>query len=282
MTYTAGEVQECNLATASEMLESEPTAVVIASGKGGVGKSVLTVVLGSVLAQQGRRVLMFDGSQNLGSLHVLLGNSSVGNLDQVLSGEIDPADMIRPVGPNLWLLPSDSGADSLYSLDAVARARLHYRLSTLYDRFDAVVIDSGPSIEDVVRLCTMRASGLIVVTVAEPTALTDAYALIKIVTARVPGLAVSVLANHVSSEAEGHAAFDRLAVASQRFLRLDLEYLGSVPADPTIQSAVRHPDRFKHWESRGPAAVALQHIVAQQQGLFGRPSERDRSATEEI
>ncbi len=273
MTYTVKE-GERRMATADAISDTGRAALVIASGKGGVGKSVLTVVLGSVLAQQGQRVLMFDGSQNLGNLHVLLGNTSVGNLEQVLHGETNPEDVIQPVGTNLWLLPSDSGTDSLYSLDAVSRARLHYRLSTLYDQFDTVVIDSGPSIEDVVRLCTMRASGLIVVTVAEPTALTDAYALIKIVTTKVPGLSVSVLANHVQSEAEGHAAFDRLSVACQRFLRFELGYLGSVPEDPTIQSTVRHPDRFRHWESRGAAADALQHIVANQHGMFGLPADR--------
>jgi flagellar biosynthesis protein FlhG len=172
------------------------------------------------------------------------------------------------VGPNLWLLPSDSGADSLYSLDAVARARLHYRLSTLYDRFDTVIIDSGPGIDDVVRLCTMRATGLVVVTVAEPTALTDAYALIKIVSHRVPGLAVKVLVNHASSESEAQAAFDRLVTATRQFLQLDLEYLGAVPEDTSLQAAVRQPDRLKHCRSSSPAAQALQALVAERQGLF--------------
>jgi flagellar biosynthesis protein FlhG len=253
----------------------------MASGKGGVGKSVLTVLLGSVLAGRGRNVLMLDGSQNLGNLHVLLGDTAVTNLDEVLTGELDPQDAIRSVGPNLWLLPSDSGADSLYALDAVQRARLHYRLSTLYDRFDAVIIDSGPAIEDVVRLCTIRASGLVVVTVAEPTALTDAYALIKLVTARVPDLPVGVLVNHVQNDAEGPAAFDRLATASRRFLQLELEYLGAVPKDPTIENAVRQPDRLRDWQSLGPAGLALRRIVAQRDSLFGRQAEEDDRRREE-
>jgi flagellar biosynthesis protein FlhG len=247
----------------------QPTALVIASGKGGVGKSVLTVLLGSVLASERRSVLLLDGSQNLGNLHVLLGDTAATNLHQVLTGELDPRDAIRSVGPNLWLLPSDSGADSLYTLDAIQRARLHYRLSTLYERFDAVIIDSGPAIEDVVRLCTIGASGLVVVTVAEPTALTDAYALIKIVATRVPGLPAGVLVNYVQEDEEGPAAFDRLATACRRFLQMELEYLGAVPMDPTLQMAVRRPERLRNWQSVGRAERTLRRIVAARTGLFG-------------
>jgi flagellar biosynthesis protein FlhG len=268
MTCSVEDVGECAPVADQESNFSQPTALVLASGKGGVGKSVLTVLLGSILAREGHRVLLFDGSQNLGNLHVLLGDTPVNNLEEVLSGEIDPEAVIRSVGPNLWLLPSDSGADSLYALDAVARARLHYRLSTLYDRFDTVIIDSGPGIDDVVRLCTMRATGLVVVTVAEPTALTDAYALIKIVTHRVPGLTVNVLVNHARSEVEARAAFDRLTTATRQFLQLDLEYLGAVPEDASLQLAVRQPGRLKQWQSTSPAAQALQTHVAAQQALF--------------
>jgi len=261
---------ECTTATT----DVGPAALVLASGKGGVGKSVLTVVLGSLLAQLGRRVLLLDGSQNLGNLHVLLGCTTSGRLNEVHCGELEPEQVIQSVAPNLWLLPSDSGTDSLYSLTPIDRARLHLRLSSLYHRFDIVLIDSGPSIEDVVRLCTIRASGLVVVTVAEPTALADAYALIKIVNSRVPGLSIGVLTNQAHSIAEGRGAFDRLATASDRFLDLQLDYLGTVPSDPSIQTAVKHPSRLRQWETVGPAAEALRRVVTTKRGLFGGPTAR--------
>jgi flagellar biosynthesis protein FlhG len=248
--------------------DAGPAAVVLASGKGGVGKSVLAVTLGSVLADSGRRVLLLDGSQNLGNLHILLGCSKFGRLDALLAGEVAPEDMISPVGENLWLLPSDSGVESVYSLNSIDRARLHYCLSNLYQGFDSVVVDSGPSIEDVVRLCTIRASGLVIVTMAEPTALADAYAVIKIVSSRVPGLSIGVLVNQVADEAEGQAAFERLAHAGERFLNLELSYIGAVPDDPMLQSAARSPDRSRRWGSLGNAAQALRGIVAERPDFF--------------
>jgi flagellar biosynthesis protein FlhG len=244
------------------------------SGKGGVGKSVLTVTLGSILAEGGSRILLLDGSQNLGNLHILMGCSNARRFDDLLSGEIAPADMLRPVEENLWLLPSDSGTDAVYSLNPIEQARLHYRLSTLYDQFDAVLVDSGPSIQDVVRLCTIRASGLVVVTVAEPTALADAYAVMKIVNSRVPGTSINVLVNQVQTESEGAAAFDRLTQAARRFLNIELAYLGAVPADPQLRLAARNPDRSRHWGSVGSAAQALRRIVADRQDLFAWPATR--------
>jgi len=248
--------------------DAGPAAVVLASGKGGVGKSVLAVTLGSVLGDSGRRVLLLDGSQNLGNLHILLGCSKFGRLDALLAGEVGPEDMISAVGENLWLLPSDSGVESVYSLNSIDRARLHYSLSNLYQGFDSVVVDSGPSIEDVVRLCTIRASGLVIVTMAEPTALADAYAVIKIVSSRVPGLRIGVLVNQVNDESEGRAAFDRLAHAGERFLNLQLSYIGAVPDDPELQSAARSPDSSRRWGSLGKAAQTLRGIVTEQPEFF--------------
>lgn len=251
-------------------------ALVLASGKGGVGKSVLTVTLGSVLAETGRKVLLLDGSQNMGNLHILLGCAAPLRFEQLLAGEVAPEEMLSPIAENLWLLPSDSGTDTVYALTALDRARLHYRLSTLYDRFDTVLVDSGPSMEDVVRLCTIGASGLVLVTVAEPTALADAYAVMKIVYTRVPGVSVNVLVNQVNHEEEGRAAFERLAEAGQRFLDMSPGYLGAVPADPELLLAARTPDRERKWAAIGSAAHALRGIVVNQPALFDRPTTHDQ------
>jgi flagellar biosynthesis protein FlhG len=176
--------------------------------------------------------------------------------------------MLSQVGENLWLMPSDSGGESVYTLNAIDRARLHYSLSNLYQGFDSVIVDSGPSIEDVVRLCTIRASGLVIVTMAEPTALADAYAVVKIVSSRVPGLSIGVLVNQVVDEGEARAAFDRLAHASERFLNLQLSFIGAVPDDPALQSAARSPDRSRKWGSLGDAARAVHDIVLERPDFF--------------
>lgn len=218
-----------------------PPTIVVGSGKGGVGKSVVSVLLAERLTREGRKVLLVDGDQNMGNLHVLLGLSRGARLEHVLSDAATPRDLLTAVTERIWLLPADSGAETLYSLGSIDRARLHHRLSALYDDFDAVVIDAGPGLESVVRVATMRATRLVVVTAPEPAALTDAYATIKIVHAQVSQLPIDVLVNRVMDDQEGPQTFERLATAAERFLHRGLRYLGALWEDEAIRRAVRTP-----------------------------------------
>ena len=215
--------------------------LVVGSGKGGVGKSVLSVMFATALARGGRRVLLVDGCQNQGNLHILLGVRPAARLEDLLSGEADLEQLPVAVSPGLWLLPADSGTESLYALNSVDRARLHHQLSSLYDAFEAVVVDGGSGIDNVVRVASMGATRLVVVTVPEPTALSDAYALIKIVNLQVPALPVDVLVNRTLSGDEGLAAFDRLSLAASRFLSRELNYLGTLPEDDALRAVARQP-----------------------------------------
>lgn len=210
----------------------------IGSGKGGVGKSVLSILLAGALARTGRRVLLLDGAQAQGNLHILLGVRPRVGLEALLAGEVAPRDLVSPVAERLWLVPAESGGERVYGLAPVDRARLHHRLTALYDGFDSVVVDSGPGIESVVR-ATMGATMLAVVAVPEPAALSDAYALVKIVHLQVPTLPVGIVANRVQDASEAAAVFDRLAIAARRFLRKDLGLLGAFAEDPALGRVVR-------------------------------------------
>jgi flagellar biosynthesis protein FlhG len=220
---------------------SGPPTLVVGSGKGGVGKSVVSVLLAGRLAAEGRKVLLVDGSQNLGNLHVLLGVSRNTRLEHLLADQVPVRDLLVPVQEALWLLPADSGAESLYAMPAVDRARLHHRLSTLYDDFDAVVVDAGPGLESVVRVATMRATRCVILTAPEPAALTDAYATIKIVNLQVSDLPIDVLVNRTERDDEGPHTFERLHTACERFLQRELRYLGALREDDEIRRAVRVP-----------------------------------------
>jgi flagellar biosynthesis protein FlhG len=214
---------------------------VVGSGKGGVGKSVLSVLLGVALAAEGRRVLLFDGSQNQGNLHILLGVHPGPRLESLLTGAVQPADLLIEVREGLWLLPGDSGTEALHALGPTDRARLHLRLSGLYDGFDAVVVDSGPGVEGVVRAAATRASRLVAVAVPEPAALADVYATIKLVHLQAPALPIDVLVNRVMDDDEGTGTFERLQLAASRFLHRDLGYLGAIPEHDAIRRAARRP-----------------------------------------
>jgi len=219
----------------------ERGAFVVGSGKGGVGKSVLAALVAGALARRGRRTLLLDGSQNQGNLHILLGVRPAAPLTALLEGEIDPGRLTVPAGPGLWLLPAESGSPALHALNGMDRARLHVRLSALYDRFDEIVADGGPGIDGVVRLASIRARRLVVVTVPEPAALSDAYALLKIVHLECPALPIGVVVNRTADAEEGPACFARLELAARRFLGRALDFLGAVPEDEALRAAARRP-----------------------------------------
>jgi flagellar biosynthesis protein FlhG len=250
-----------------EPVRDGPPAVVLGSGKGGVGKSVLSVLLAAAYARSGLRTLLLDGAQNQGNLHILLGVRPAGSLGAVLSGELEPEALQVPVAPNLVLLPGDSGEESLYSLGAVDRARLHRRLSALYDDFDMVVVDGGTGIESAVRAGGIRASRLAIVAAPEPASLADAYALLKIVNLQVPSLPIEVMVNRVMADEEGQAVFDRLHLAAGRFLRRELRYLGCVPEDDSLRMGARRPGALL--ETRCDAMEAIAARLAEVEAAAG-------------
>ncbi len=238
-----------------------PPTIVIGSGKGGVGKSVVSVLVAERLAREGRRVLLVDGSQNLGNLHVLLGVRGVHRLEHLMQELIAPQDLLLPVSNRLWLLPADSGAESLYAMTAVDRARLHHRLSGLYDDFDAVLVDAEAGLECVVRVAAMRATRCVIVAAPEPAALTDAYATVKIVNLQVADLAVDILVNRARDEREGRETFERLATAAERFLHRPLGYLGTLEEDDHIRQAVRLPGQLARGLPQGRNHDALATVL---------------------
>ncbi len=239
-----------------------PPVIVIGSGKGGVGKSVLAAALASTAARDGRRTLLLDGSQNQGNLHVLLGVRPRARLETVLTALTAPEELLVSVTENLTLLPVEAGAESLYALTPLDRARLHLRLTSLYDRFDAVVIDAGPGIESPMR-ALIRATRLVVVAVPEPASLSDAYALVKIATLRSPGLPIDILVNRTFSPEEGSASFERCDLASRRFLRRGLGYLGVVPEDDSLRRASRIPGEILRLRIEAIDAIASRLLRAE-------------------
>jgi flagellar biosynthesis protein FlhG len=215
--------------------------VVIGSGKGGTGKSLLTVVLGDALARRGLRVLLADGAVNQGNLHLLLGARPSRATTAVLQGTARPRDLLVRVAERLWLLPADSGDAALCRLERLDRARLATRLSSVYDLFDCVLVDAGPGVEAAVQTVRLRASRLVLVVTAEPAALSDAFALVKLVRLDVPALPIDVIANRTSDPAEGEAAFEVLDLAARRFLGGALRRLAVVAEDAELARRSRRP-----------------------------------------
>jgi flagellar biosynthesis protein FlhG len=241
--------------------EPERPTIVIGSGKGGVGKSVLASMMSVALARGGRRVLLVDGAQNLGNLHVLLGVRPELTPQALLHENTLPDELVVNVHENLWLLPADSGADTVQRLGATDRARLHRRMTAVYHNFDTVVVDAAAGLDGAVRCVAMHATRLIVVTAPEPAALTDAYALMKVVHGQVSQMPFDVLVNRVLQDDEVTTAFDRLATAATRFLGRELHYIGSVPEDPAMRTLARDPNALLNPAGATVAQCAVREIV---------------------
>lgn len=221
--------------------EDGPPAIVLAGAKGGVGRSVLSVLLAARWAREGRRVLLLDGALNEGALHVLLDAPDAVPLAAVATGRAEPGALVRAVAPNLSLIAGDTGSDELYGLSLADRARLQLRLSGLFDDYDAVIVDAGSGLEATVRALAMRATRLVAVTTPEATALTLTYALVKTVVRRLPALPMDAWVTRARDAAEGHAAWRRLDEATQRFLERGVGELGAVLDSPALAARARHP-----------------------------------------
>jgi flagellar biosynthesis protein FlhG len=220
---------------------SGPQVYAVASGKGGVGKSVLSVLLASELARRGRRVLLLDGAAGEGDLHVLLA------LRRSVEEEIwlEPGHETNPipVAERLWVLTGDSFTSAASRSDPRERARAHLRTSVIFDRFDEVVVDAGPGLEAALR-STMRCSRLLAVAVPEPASLYSAYALIKAVDAQVPDLPIDLMVNRATDAEEGTRAFEILDFACRRYLDRQLTHRGTMLERPEVRRAVQAPGRL--------------------------------------
>lgn len=244
------------LPSAVPMLEG-PDTFVLGSGKGGVGKSLLAALLASAFARRGRRTLVVDGAQNQGNQHILFGVRPGRSLESVMQGRCTPRELLVTLDDHLDLLPADSGAEALYGLTSVDRARLHQRVAGLFGDYEAVFVDGGPGLDSVVRAAGIQASRLVLLTTPEPAALSDAYALLKIVHLQIPSLPSDVMVNRATADEEGQAVFARLQIAARRFLRRDLGYLGAVSEDDSLRLCGRRPGAVRGVVSEEVEEVAV-------------------------
>jgi flagellar biosynthesis protein FlhG len=262
--------------TAVDFPAAEPPrdagAVVVGSGKGGVGKSLVAVTLATSLADAGRRVLLVDADFNLGNLHVLLGVRPTVAPEALMEPTTDPAAVIVPVRENLWLMPAASGSESVQRLTTHDRARLHRRVTGLYPQYDAVVVDAAAGLDSALRVAAMHASRMVLVTTPEPTALTSAYALVKMVHGRLPRLPIDLLLNRIVAEGEAEQAAARVHEACIRFLGRTIRYLGAVPEDPSLRLTLADPARLTEAAAAGAAQAAIHRIVATHLHGIGAPA----------
>jgi len=212
--------------------------ITVTSGKGGVGKTNVVANLAIGLARTGKRVLVLDADLGLGNIDVLLGLVPRYTLEHVLSGSRHLSDIIIEGPAGIRVLPAGSGLPHLTSLTDVQQLLLQTELEMVADKAEVLLIDTGTGVSPNVTYFASAAQETIVVISPEPTSLTDAYALIKVLCRDHRERRFRVLVNMVKSQREAVQTFRKLDVAAERFLNVSLEYLGFIPLDDYVPMAV--------------------------------------------
>ena len=212
--------------------------IAVTSGKGGVGKTNVVANLAVGLARAGKQVLVLDADLGLGNIDVLLGLVPRYTLEDVLCGSRSLSDIIIPGPAGIQVLPAGSGLPNLTTLTDTQQLILQTELERIADNVEVLLIDTGAGISPNVTYFAAAAQETIVVISPEPTSLTDAYALMKVLCRQHRERRFKVLVNMVKSQRDATQTFRKLDVAAERFLNISLDYLGFIPLDDYLPMAV--------------------------------------------
>jgi flagellar biosynthesis protein FlhG len=235
--------------------------LVIASGKGGVGKSNLAANLAVALGERGARVLLVDADLAQANLDLLLGLHPRFDLSHVLSGDRTPEEIVVPGPTGVRLVPAASGVPELADLDDYRRECLLRGLGELEGGADLVLVDTASGVSRQVTELCLAANDVVIVTTPEMPAFSDAYALIKLLQQRGFTHPLHLLVSMVTSAEEGEETAHRIRLVARRFLRLELDSWGFIPFDPTVTRAVRRQEPVITAFPQSPAARAYRALA---------------------
>lgn len=245
--------------------------VAVTGGKGGVGKSNVSVNLAVALAEQGKRVVLLDADLGLANIDVLLGVSSNKNLGDVLAGNADLRDIMVQGPGGVRIIPASSGTQQMANLGEREHAGIITAFSELGDQMDVLIVDTAAGISRTVTSFVRAAQEVLMVVTDEPTSVTDAYALIKVLNRDCKMDRFRILANMVRAPKEGQNLFNKLTKVTDRFLDVTLQYVGSVPMDECVRKAVQRQKAVIEAYPRSKAAIAYRSL-AQKVATWPLPS----------
>jgi flagellar biosynthesis protein FlhG len=240
--------------------------IAVASGKGGVGKTWFSITLAHALAQAGRRTLLFDGDLGLANVDVQLGISPRGEIAEVISGEAKLEEITTPfdggAGKNGFdVIAGRSGSYGLANLAPAKLVALRNELQIHSQNYDWVVLDLGAGIERTVCHMAAHSRACLVITTDEPTAITDAYAYIKLTALERLADGIRVVVNMATSEEEGQRSYATLLRACREFLKIEPPLAGIVRRDEQVKESIRRQDSLLRRNPNADAARDVDHIA---------------------
>lgn len=213
--------------------------IAITSGKGGVGKTNIVANLGYAFTKLGKKVLILDADLGLGNLDVLLGLAPKYNLSHVIMEEKAIEDILIEGPGKMKILPASSGIQELTHLTRKQKINILTQLDRLIDRVDVLFIDTAAGISSNVMDFNATAQEIVVVVSPEPTSITDAYALMKVLSLKYSEKVCKLLVNMTTRPEEGREIFRQLQLVTDRFLDINIEYLGCILNDEKVTRGVK-------------------------------------------
>lgn len=250
---------------------SSSKVISFTSGKGGVGKTSIACSIGLALTKLGNRVLLLDADMSLANVDVVLGLTPKGTIRHVLDGDASLKDILLSTAEGLDIIPASSGFAPLATLSSAQKLVLKHSVEEIAPGYDYILIDTAAGIGSDVLFFNSASHEIVCIINGEPTSLTDAYALIKVLSKQFGEQKIGILVNNVRDSIEAERAFSRLHAAVERFLHGTIKYLGFVPTDSQVREAVQGRTAFQTAYPSSQAALAVAKLAKALDGSFYEP-----------
>jgi flagellar biosynthesis protein FlhG len=248
--------------TLEDLNASRPVKVIaVTGGKGGVGKTTIAANLAVAIAAQGRDVMLVDADLGMANVDVVLGLNTRFHLGHVVKGEctLEQAIVTGPHG--LQVVPAASGIKRMANLSEAEQAGIIRAFSDLYHRVDVLVVDTAAGLHDSVLTFSQAAQHVLIVVCDEPASITDAYALIKVLSREYGVGRFQILANQTRRSGEGSELFQKISRVCDRFLNVTLQFAGSVPYDDYLRRAVQRQSAVVVAYPASISSMALKNLA---------------------
>lgn len=237
-----------------------PLVLSVTSGKGGVGKTSLSVNLAVDFAQRGKKVLLVDGDLSLANVDIMFGIKPQFNFQHLLSGERAISDIIVKGPGNIHILAASSGIHELADLDPDQQMLILSQLETLESRYDVVLIDTAAGIGSSVLHFAAATPYILVVVTPEPTSLADSYAVIKVLRQKYNARRFQLVVNNVSNEGAALRVYQTLTTIADTFIDVSIDFLGYIPRDENVSRSIAQQKPFVELFPSSSSTIALRKI----------------------
>jgi flagellar biosynthesis protein FlhG len=263
MADQAEQLREMMKNRESDSPKSNTRIITVSSGKGGVGKTNLSINIALAYAQLGKRVIVLDADLGLANVNVVLGIIPKYNLYHLIRKQKVIREIILDTNYGIQIVAGASGFSKIANLTDDEREKFIEDLSELSSA-DVIIIDTSAGVSNNVLAFIAAADDALIVTTPEPTAITDAYGIIKIIATEIDylNLGMKLIVNRVKSVTEGKRVAERVINIAGQFLNLKIDYLGYVYDDPTVQQAVLRQKPFLIADPQCKASICVKHIVS--------------------